>query len=130
MNPWLVLAIAIVLEVAGTVCLKLSAGMTRWLPIVGVIVFYTATFVLMAISMKVLEVGTAYAVWAGLGTALITLIGIGLFGESLAWTKLVGTVLVIAGVVLLHASAQEASGGPGEQGRQLHEVPDERDGEQ
>lgn len=130
MNPWLALGIAIVLEVAGTVCLKLSAGMSRWLPIVGVIVFYTATFALMAISMKVLEVGTAYAVWAGVGTALITLIGIGLFGESFGWTKLVGTALVIGGVVLLHASAEEASGRTREQGGQLHEIPHERDGQE
>jgi len=105
MNPWLVLGIAIVLEVCGTVCLKMSNGMTRLWPVLGVIAFYVSTFVLMSMSMKVLEVGTAYAVWAGLGTALITIAGIAMFGESIAWTKLVGTLLIIVGVVMLHASA-------------------------
>lgn len=105
MNPWVVLAIAIVLEVCGTVCLKLSNGMTRLLPVLGVVGFYVATFVLMSMSMKTLEVGTAYAVWAGLGTALITVAGIVLFGESFAWTKLLGTGLIIVGVALLHASS-------------------------
>lgn len=105
LNPWVVLAIAIVLEVCGTICLKMSNGMTRLVPVLGVIAFYVSTFVLMAVSMKTLEVGTAYAVWAGLGTALITVAGIVLFGESFAWTKLLGTALIIAGVALLHASS-------------------------
>jgi multidrug transporter EmrE-like cation transporter len=105
LNPWVVLAIAIVLEVCGTLCLKMSNGMTRLLPVLGVAVFYVSTFVLMAISMKTLEVGTAYAVWAGLGTALITVAGIVMFGESFAWTKILGTALIVAGVVFLHASS-------------------------
>lgn len=105
LNPWVVLAIAIVLEVCGTICLKMSNGMTRLVPVLGVIAFYVSTFVLMAVSMKTLEVGTAYAVWAGLGTALITVAGILLFGESFAWTKLLGTALIIAGVAMLHASS-------------------------
>jgi small multidrug resistance pump len=105
LNPWVVLGIAIVLEVCGTICLKMSNGMTRLVPVLGVTAFYVSTFALMAISMKTLEVGTAYAVWAGLGTALITVAGIFLFGESFAWTKILGTVLIIAGVVLLHASS-------------------------
>lgn len=104
-NPWVVLAVAIVLEVCGTLCLKMSNGMARLLPVVGVIVFYVSTFVLMAISMKTLEVGTAYAVWAGLGTALITVAGIVMFGESFAWTKVIGTALIVMGVVLLHAAS-------------------------
>lgn len=105
LNPWVVLAIAIVLEVCGTLCLKMSNGMSRLVPVLGVIAFYVSTFVLMAISMKTLEVGTAYAVWAGLGTALITVAGIAFFGESFAWTKILGTALIVGGVVLLHAAS-------------------------
>lgn len=129
-NPWLVLGVAIVLEVCGTVCLKMSDGMTRLWPVLGVIVFYVSTFILMSVSMKALEVGTAYAVWAGLGTALITVAGIALFGESIAWTKLFGTGLIIAGVVLLHASTEEAPERPDEDGGHLHHVSDEGDTEQ
>jgi small multidrug resistance pump len=130
LNPWLILMIAIFLEVAGTLCLKLSNGMARLLPVLGVVVFYVSTFILMAISMKRLEVGTAYAVWAGVGTALVTVFGILIFGESVAWSKLAGTLLIIGGVILLHASTKEPAGGPGEEGRQQHEVADERQGEQ
>lgn len=129
-NPWLVLGVAIVLEVCGTICLKMSDGMTRLWPVLGVIVFYVSTFVLMSVSMKALEVGTAYAVWAGLGTALITVAGIVLFGESIAWTKLVGTLLIIAGVVLLHASTKEGAEGADENGGHLHHVADERDAQE
>jgi small multidrug resistance pump len=130
LNPWLILIIAILLEVAGTLCLKLSNGMARLLPVLGVVVFYVSTFVLMAISMKRLEVGTAYAVWAGVGTALVTVFGIIIFGESVAWSKLAGTLLIIGGVILLHASTKETSSGSGEKGRQQHEVSGEGQGEQ
>ncbi len=130
LNPWLILLVAILLEVAGTLCLKLSNGMARLLPVLGVIVFYVSTFVLMAISMKRLEVGTAYAVWAGVGTALVNVFGILIFGESVAWSKLAGTLLIIGGVILLHASTKESAGGPGEQGRQEHEITDERQDEE
>lgn len=104
-NPWLILVAAILLEVAGTLCLKLSNGLSRLLPALGVAVFYISTFALMAVSTKQLEVGTAYAVWAGVGTALVTVLGIVLFGESFAWTKIAGTLLIVAGVALLHASS-------------------------
>ncbi len=130
LNPWLLLLIAILLEVAGTLCLKLSNGMARLLPVLGVVVFYVSTFVLMAISMKRLEVGTAYAVWAGVGTALVTLFGIIIFGESVAWSKLAGTLLIIGGVILLHASTKEAGSGPSEEGRKQHQIPEQRHGEQ
>jgi small multidrug resistance pump len=104
-NPWLILVAAILLEVAGTLCLKLSNGLSRLLPALGVAVFYISTFALMAVSTKQLEIGTAYAVWAGVGTALVTVLGIVLFGESAAWTKIAGTLLIVAGVALLHASS-------------------------
>jgi small multidrug resistance pump len=104
-NPWLILLVAILLEVAGTLCLKLSNGLSRPLPALGVAVFYVSTFALMAITTKQLEIGTAYAVWSGVGTALVTVLGIILFGESFVWTKIAGTLLIVAGVALLHASS-------------------------
>jgi len=58
----------------------------------------------MSVSLKSLEIGTAYAIWAAAGTALIEIIGIVFFGESIAWGKIVGLVLVIVGVVLLKVS--------------------------
>jgi len=104
MNPWLILCFSIALEVCGTVCLKLSHGMSRPLPILGLILFYLSAFALMSTSLKSLEIGTVYAIWSAAGTALIAIIGIVFFGESIAWGKIVGLVLVIVGVVLLKAS--------------------------
>jgi small multidrug resistance pump len=130
LNPWLILLVAILLEVAGTLCLKLSNGMARLLPVLGVVVFYGSTFVLMAIAMKRLEVGTAYAVWAGVGTALVTVFGIVIFGESVAWSKLAGTLLIIGGVILLHSSTKETASGAREEGGQQQKIAHERQGEQ
>lgn len=117
MNPWLALACAILVEVAGTLCLKVASDATtfagRLAPGIGVAVFYGATLVLMAISMKSLDVGLTYTVWAGAGTALVTVAGIVLFNESFAWPKLVGVALVAAGVMVLHAwSKHEAEPTP------------------
>ncbi|NBS13262.1 MAG: QacE family quaternary ammonium compound efflux SMR transporter [Verrucomicrobia bacterium] len=105
MNPWLILSLAILLEVSGTLCLKLSHGLTRPLPVLGVVVFYLSTFTLMSVCLKKLEVGTVYAVWAGTGTALVAMIGILYFGESFHWLKILGLCLVIAGVLLLHLTS-------------------------
>jgi len=104
-NPWLILSLAILLEVCGTVCLKLSHGMTRPLPVVGVVIFYLSTFTLMSLCLKNLEIGTVYAVWSGAGTALVAIIGILYFAESFNWMKILGLSLVIAGVILLHRTA-------------------------
>jgi len=104
MNPWLILCLSIGLEVCGTVCLKLSHGMSRPLPILGVILFYLCAFALMSSSLKSLEIGTVYAIWAAAGTALIAVIGILFFEESFTLGKIVGLVLVIVGVILLKVS--------------------------
>jgi len=105
MNPWLILILAILLEVSGTICLKLSHGMTRTLPILGVTIFYLSTFTLLSLSLKTLDMGTVYAIWSGVGTALIATIGILFFGESLSWIKMAGLGLVITGVILLRVSS-------------------------
>jgi small multidrug resistance pump len=104
MNPWFILCLSIALELCGTVCLKLSDGMSRPLPILGVILFYLSAFALMSTSLKSLEIGIVYAIWAAAGTALIAIIGIVFFGESITSGKIVGLAFVIAGVVLLKVS--------------------------
>jgi len=78
--------------------------MSRPLPILGVILFYLCAFALMSSSLKSLEIGTVYAIWAAAGTALIAVIGILFFEESFTLGKIVGLVLVIVGVILLKVS--------------------------
>jgi small multidrug resistance pump len=99
---WIYLIIAILTEVVGTTMMKVSQGLTRLIPAVLMFVMYAISFVFMALALKKLEVSTAYAIWSGLGTAVIAAIGIVWFQESFSIPKLVGTVLVIGGVVLLN----------------------------
>jgi small multidrug resistance pump len=99
---WLYLILAIILEVCGTTCMKLSQGLTRLTPSLMLFAFYGCSFACVALALKRLEVSTAYAIWSGLGTALIAVIGVVRFRESLTPLKLVGLILVIAGVVALN----------------------------
>ncbi len=99
---WLYLMIAICTEVAGTSLMKASQGLSRLVPTVFMFVLYGISFVFMALALKKIEVGVAYAIWSGLGTALIAMIGITWFRESFNTPKLVGIILIIAGVVLLN----------------------------
>jgi small multidrug resistance pump len=102
---WIYLVIAILTEVVGTTMMKVSQGLTRLVPSVTMFVMYAISFVFMAFALKKLEVSTAYAIWSGLGTAAIAAIGIIWFQESLSAAKVVGTGLVIAGVILLNIKA-------------------------
>jgi len=101
---WIWLVSAIAMEVVGTTNLKLSQGFTRLVPSVGVVLGYGAAFVLLAQALKGFEVGTAYALWSGIGTALIVLVGVVFLNESLGPVKIAGVLLVIGGVVLLNLS--------------------------
>ena len=102
MQHWILLATAIVLEVAGTTSMKLSDGLSRLVPSVLVFVFYAASFVAFSIALKRIEVSVAYAIWAGVGTAAIAVIGIFYFSESVTALKLLSIVLIVAGVVGLN----------------------------
>lgn len=104
MQVWLLLAGAIVLEVAGTLSMKLSEGFTRLLPSVLIVVFYAASFTLLAFVLKKIDVSIAYAVWSGVGTALIALIGMLYFNEPAGALKLASLGLIIMGVVGVHLS--------------------------
>ena len=108
MNPWLLLSLAILLELSGTICLKLSQGFTRLLPSVGVVCFYLGSFTLMAQSLKTLEVGIVYAIWAGVGTALIAIVGVLAFGESVTAFKILGLLMIIGGTFLLRMASSQA----------------------
>ncbi|MFG1946344.1 DMT family transporter [Nonomuraea sp. NPDC048826] len=103
---WLLLALAIACEVTATSALKLSNGFAHpgWTVITAV--GYIASFALLAQALKLhLEMGTAYAVWAGAGTAAIALIGAAFMGETLTPLKISGILLIIGGVVILNLSA-------------------------
>ncbi|TQN28304.1 small multidrug resistance pump [Haloactinospora alba] len=99
---WLLLIGAIITEVLATTSMKMSEGFTRLWPSIGMVVGYVVALGLLTLTLRTLEVSTAYAMWSGLGTALVAVIGVFAFGETMDWTKLVGLALIIAGVMLLN----------------------------
>ncbi len=103
---WILLVIAIVLEVAGTTNMKLSEGFSRLGPSVGVIFFYALSIIALTFAVNRLDVSVAYAVWSGMGTALVAMIGLWLFQESLTGTKLIALGLIIVGVAMLHLTSE------------------------
>ncbi|MCX4910368.1 multidrug efflux SMR transporter [Streptomyces sp. NBC_00878] len=103
---WLLLISAITAEVIATSFLKLTEGMTKLVPSVVMAISYIAAFTLLAQALKKMELGIAYAIWSGLGTAAIALIGIMFMEESVTTPKLLGLALIIGGVVMLNLSTE------------------------
>ncbi len=98
-TAWVLLVVAGVLEVVWALGLKYSDGFTRPLPSVVVVVGAAASFWLLAIAMRVLPAGTAYAVWVGIGAAGTALLGMVLLGEPAGAARLACIVLIVAGVL-------------------------------
>jgi small multidrug resistance pump len=98
------LAAAIVLEICGTTTLKLSDGFTRIGPSAAVVVCYGASFGLLSLALRGIELSIAYAVWSGVGTAAVAAIGIVWFGEGAGPWKVLCLALIVLGVVGLHLS--------------------------
>lgn len=99
---WVYMIAAIVLEVSGTTCMKLSEGFTRRGPAVLVVIFYGLSLTALTFALKRIDVSVAYAIWSGLGTALIATIGILWFREPATALKFVSIALIIIGVLGLH----------------------------
>lgn len=105
LQTWALLGAAILLEVAGTTFLKQSQGFTRGGYVVALFVCYALSLGALGLAVKRIEIGVAYALWAGLGTALIALIGILVFREAVTAVKLISLALIILGVIGLHLEA-------------------------
>jgi small multidrug resistance pump len=101
---WLFLTLAIVLEVCGTTCMKLSEGFSRLIPSILIFVFYGLSFAAFTLALKHIDLSFAYAVWAGLGVLLIGTIGILYFKEPSSVLKIISMMFIVAGVVGLYVS--------------------------
>ena len=97
-NPWLILACAIVLEVAGTTFLKLSDGFRNLGAAVTMVLFYAASFFCVSLVIRQLSVGLAYAIWAGVGTVLIAVVGHVILDDRLNWQQGMFILIVAIGV--------------------------------
>jgi small multidrug resistance pump len=99
---WVFLLTAIFLEICGTTCMKLSLGMTRLVPTIAMFLLYVGSLGALALALKQWDISVAYAIWSGLGTAIIAVIGILVFQESYSLLKCAGILLVIAGIVMIN----------------------------
>ena len=106
MSAWLLLFFAIAMEVSGTICMKLSQGFSQLWPSILVFVFYAFSFTASTFALKTIDVSVAYAVWMALGTAIIAVVGMVWFHESLSLLKVIAILTIITGVVLLNLSSK------------------------
>lgn len=104
MNPYLILAVAILSEVFGSAMLKVSDGFKKIMPTLGVVSGYVVSFYLFSLVLMAIPLSIAYAIWSGVGTALTALIGVIIYKEGFNIRKVLGLVLIIGGVVLLRLS--------------------------
>ncbi len=102
MNNWIYLGIAILAEVTATSSLKASEGFTRLVPSLVVIAGYGIAFYFLSLTLRSIPVGVAYAVWSGVGIALVTLAGFLFYGQKLDPAGVVGIGLIVAGVLVLN----------------------------
>jgi small multidrug resistance pump len=96
---WLILALGIIFEVLGTVCMKLADGFSKLIPSIFVFVFYILALICLVFVLKKMEVSVAYAVWASLGIVLIAAIGVIFFKEPVSLVKIISMLLIIAGIL-------------------------------
>jgi len=101
---WFFLFGAIALEVIGTISLKLSNGFTKPLFVAVTVAGYLTSFSCLGIALKGLPVSTAYAIWAGVGTALVAIVGMAFLSEPANLIKYASLVLIVLGVVGLHVA--------------------------
>ena len=104
MQHWFFLISAILLEVVGTTAMKFSEGFTKLVPSVLMAVLFLSSLAMLTLALKKFEIGMAYAIWSGLGTALIAVLGIYLFNETASLMKFFSILLIIAGAVGLNLS--------------------------
>lgn len=111
MPHWLYLSIAIVAEVIGTSFLKSAEGFTRLVPSVAVVVSYLVAFFFLGLALKTLPVGIAYAIWAGVGVALIALVGYAVFSQPLDIPAILGITLIVTGVAVINLFSKTVANG-------------------
>lgn len=101
-TPYIALILAIGLEVVGTSLLQRSAQFTKLWPSLGMAICYLGSFYLLSLSLRVLPLGIAYAIWSAVGIVLVALIGLVVFGQRLDLAAVIGLGLIVAGVIVVN----------------------------
>lgn len=102
MKNWIFLGVAILSEVVATSALKSSEGFTRLWPTLLVVTGYMLAFYFLSLTLRTIPVGVAYAIWAGLGVALIALVSWLIFDQKLDAPALIGMGLIVSGVIVMN----------------------------
>ena len=105
---WLLLALSILFEVAGTLSLKYSDGFNNSVSTSSAIFCFMISIWLMSISLKQIEMGSSYAIWAASSTAIVAVFGITFHNEAISQFKISGIVLIIIGVVLISLNSKQS----------------------
>lgn len=103
---YLLLAIAIVAEVVATSALKVSDGFTKWVPSAVSVLGYSAAFYCLSLVLKSIPIGVAYAVWAGMGILLITMVGAVVYKQIPDAPAVIGILLIVAGVFVIQVMSK------------------------
>ncbi|MFE3291040.1 DMT family transporter [Rhodococcus sp. NPDC059234] len=111
-RAWAFLAVAISSEILATVFLGATEQFTRPLVTIAVLCGYVLSFTCMAQALRALPISLAYALWSGIGTAAVAVIGIVFLGEGLSVAKVAGLLLIVAGVVVLNLRQAEPAPEP------------------
>jgi len=109
MKNWLILLVAILSETIATTALKASEGFTVLIPSVLVVVGYCLSFYFLSLTLRSIPVGIAYAVWSGVGVALVTLFGFLVYNQKLDLPALLGILLIMSGVVVMFSFSDSMS---------------------
>lgn len=107
--PWLYLSIAIVSEIVATSALKAANGFTCWAPSLLVAVGYASALYFLSLALRTIPLGVAYAIWSGVGVALIILAGWVLYRQPLDVASFIGIALIVSGVIVLHIYSKAAA---------------------
>lgn len=109
-STWALLGLAVCFEIAGTIGLRFSHGFTELVPTILALVAFALALYLVSQVMKDLPVSIAYPIWAGGGTAGVALLGVLVLNENINITKILGILMVMAGVILINITSGKKSG--------------------
>lgn len=101
-SSWMYLIIAIPFGVLGTVSMKLSHGFKKWKPSLFLSIFYIISFVAMTLAIQGIDISIVYAIWSGVGTIFVAIIGVLVFEESVSFRKVASLMLIVIGVIGMH----------------------------
>ena len=102
MKTAIIFFFAVLSEVTATTALKFSEGFTRLVPSIVVVVGYGLSFYLLSLTLKVMPIGIAYALWSGVGIVLTVIAGIVLWRESMDWARGIGIFLIMVGILVIN----------------------------